>query len=60
MYSQHLFEKSEAPEETRGEDEQLLQEAQKELEHLLIALTSSDKDTKSQKEKVGSINYKVI
>ena len=56
MYSQHLFEKSEAPEETRGEDEKLLQEAQKELEHLLppptprqrLVLAKRDTSTSAQ------------
>ena len=50
MYSQHLFEKSEAPEETRGEDEQLLQEAQKELEHLLPPPTPRQKLVLARRE----------
>ena len=50
MYSQHLFEQSEAPEETRGEDERLLQEAQKELEHLLPPPTPRQKLVLARRE----------
>ena len=71
MYSRHLFEQSEAPEETRGEDEKLLQEAQKELEHLLppptprqrLVLAKRDTSTSAQilaQELVLALRYQLV